>query len=104
MDSVAKVEKIIEQMRNAPSNVRYSDLAKVCEQRFGVPRQRGTSHSVYKTPWAGDPRVNIQPDKNGMAKAYQVRHVLEAIDKLADDDDEGDELTAETKDGTHEQA
>jgi hypothetical protein len=36
---------------------------------------------VFKTPWAGDPRVNIQEDK-GKAKAYQVRQVLSAIDKL----------------------
>ena len=28
-----------------------------------------------------DPRVNIQND-NGMAKAYQVRQVLRAIEKL----------------------
>ncbi len=30
---------------------------------------------------AGDPRVNIQNDK-GMAKAYQVRQVLKAIERL----------------------
>jgi fructose-specific component phosphotransferase system IIB-like protein len=35
---------------------------------------------VFKTPWRGDPRVNIQNDK-GKAKAYQVRQVLKAIDK-----------------------
>jgi hypothetical protein len=29
----------------------------------------------------GDPRINIQNDK-GKAKAYQVRQVLMAIDKL----------------------
>jgi len=32
-------------------------------------------------PWAGDPRVNIQEDK-GFAKAYQVKQVLKAIEKL----------------------
>jgi hypothetical protein len=35
---------------------------------------------VFKTPWPGDPRVNIQ-NGNGQAKAYQVRQVLAAIDK-----------------------
>jgi len=40
-----------------------------------------TSHAVFKTPWPGDPRVNIQESK-GKAKAYQVRQVLLAIDKL----------------------
>jgi len=36
-----------------------------------------------KMPWPGDPRVNIQ-DAGGKAKAYQVRQVLQAIDKLED--------------------
>lgn len=51
-----------------------------CEHYFGKPRQTGSSHAVFKTPWPGDPRVNIQNDK-GKAKAYQVRQVLKAIDK-----------------------
>jgi hypothetical protein len=36
---------------------------------------------VYKTPWFGDPRVNIQNEK-GKAKAYQVRQVLKAIERM----------------------
>ena len=74
-------EKILEQMRKAPANVRFADLQKVCEAHFGKPRQRGSSHAVYKTPWLGDQRVNIQNDK-GKAKAYQVRQVLLAIERL----------------------
>jgi hypothetical protein len=46
------------------------------------PRQTGSSHAVFKTPWVGDPRINIQ-DEKGKAKTYQVRQVLLAIDKLA---------------------
>ncbi|MEO7760863.1 MAG: toxin HicA, partial [Casimicrobiaceae bacterium] len=34
-----------------------------------------------KSPWPGDPRVNIQGAK-GKAKPYQVRQILQAIDKL----------------------
>ncbi|BDB30166.1 MULTISPECIES: toxin HicA [Cupriavidus] len=49
---------------------------KVCEEYFGTARQSGTSHAVFKTPWPGDPRVNIQNDKG---KANQV---LKAIEKL----------------------
>jgi hypothetical protein len=37
---------------------------------------------VFKTPWPGDPRVNIQKSKGGAAKPYQVRQVLKAIEKL----------------------
>lgn len=60
-------------MRQNPRNIRYADLAKVCAHYFG-------SHAVYKTPWPGDPRVNIQNDQ-GAARAYQVRQVLAAIEK-----------------------
>jgi hypothetical protein len=68
-------------MRRNPKGVRFSDLCNVCDAYFGEPRQRGSSHRVYRTPWPGDPRVNIQEDK-GFAKAYQVRQVLRAIEKL----------------------
>ncbi len=72
--------KIVAAMRQNPTGVSYNDLHKVCEHYFGEPRQTGGSHAVFKTPWPGDPRVNIQNDK-GKAKAYQVRQVLAAIDK-----------------------
>lgn len=75
------VEKILDQMRREPANVRFGDLQKVCEAHFGKPRNAGGSHSIFKTPWQGDPRVNIQNDK-GKAKAYQVKQVLLAIERL----------------------
>ena len=76
------ISKILKAMREGPQNIRYSDLAKVCEHYFGQARHQGTSHAVYRTPWQGDPRVNIQCGDNGKAKAYQVRQVLAAITKL----------------------
>jgi hypothetical protein len=75
------IEKTLEQMRREPANVRFIALFKVCEAHFGKPRQSGTSHAVFKMPWPGDPRVNIQNEK-GKAKAYQVRQVLQAIERL----------------------
>jgi len=61
--------------------VSFGDLCKVCDHFFGNARQSGSSHRIYKTPWPGDPRVNIQNDK-GMAKAYQVKQLLKAIERL----------------------
>ncbi len=78
---MAKIEDILIAMRNNPKGIRFADLCKVCDRFFGESRQRGTSHRIYKTPWAGDPRVNIQEEK-GMAKAYQVKQVLRAIEQL----------------------
>ena len=76
-----KIEEKLRQMRDTPQNIRFSDLLAVCTHFFGEPRQKGTSHCVFSTPWPGDPRVNIQ-EKNGKAKAYQVKQVLAAIRKL----------------------
>ena len=78
---MAKVDEIVAKMRQNPKGIRYRDLCKVCDFYFGEARQMGSSHRIYKTPWPGDPRVNIQ-NAGGMAKAYQVRQVLRAIDRL----------------------
>jgi hypothetical protein len=78
MENIA--QKLIH-FRNNPKNVKFSELCNVCDFYFGEPRQSGSSHRVYKTPWKGDPRVNIQNSK-GKAKAYQVRQVLKAIERL----------------------
>lgn len=77
-----RIEKLVTEFENSPQNVRFVDLCRVCEHYFGEPRQKGTSHRVYKTPWQGNPRVNIQEGKGGKAKAYQVRQVLEAVEKI----------------------
>ena len=68
-------------MQLNPNGIRFSDLCKVCDHYFGEARYKGSSHRIYKTPWQGDPRVNIQ-NHEGMAKAYQVRQVLKAIEHL----------------------
>ena len=78
---VADTAILLKAFRNNPKGVRFADLAKVCDAYFGEPRQKGTSHRIYRTPWPNDPRVNIQNVK-GMAKPYQVRQVLKAIEKL----------------------
>jgi hypothetical protein len=81
---MASVEKLLVRMRREPASMRFSDLLKVCAEFFGEPRQSASSHVLFKTPWIGDPRINIQDDK-GKAKAYQVRQVLLAIDKLKEE-------------------
>ena len=78
---MAGVAKILKEMRVNPKGVRFSDLQRVCAHYFGQPRQSGSSHCIYKTPWRGDPRVNIQNHK-GKAKPYQVRQVMRAIEKI----------------------
>lgn len=78
---MSRIEDVLSHMRQNPRDVRFSDLRKACDHYFGEPRQGGSSHRIYKTPWHGDPRINIHNDK-GKAKAYQVKQVLCAIERL----------------------
>ena len=78
---MVKIDDILAQMKRSPKDVRFTDLCKVCENFFGEPRKSASSHRIYKTPLEGDPRINIQNHK-GKAKAYQVKQVLLALEKL----------------------
>jgi hypothetical protein len=81
-----KINELVKKMQDNPCNIKFSDLCTVCGHYFGKPRQERTSHRIYKTPWPGDPRINAQNSK-GKAKAYQVRQVLKAIEKLENQED-----------------
>jgi len=72
---------ILKKMRSTPAGVRFADICHICDHYFGKARHASGSHRIYKTHWHGDPRVNIQNSK-GYAKAYQVKQVLKAIERL----------------------
>ena len=78
---MTQIDALLLILKRNSKNVRFSDLCKICDHYFGEPRQQKSSHRIYKTPWQGDPRINIQNYK-GRAKAYQVRQVLLAVEKL----------------------
>ena len=73
--------RLLDALRKNPNDVRFADLAKLCDAYFGEPRHKATSHRIYRTPWPGDPRANVQNAKV-KAKPYQVRQVIKAIEKL----------------------
>jgi hypothetical protein len=75
-------DETLAEMRENPAGVRFADACKVATHYFGQPRQNGTSHKVWKMPWPGDPRINMQAGDGGKAKAYQVRQAVAAIDTL----------------------
>ncbi len=78
---MVRIIEILSEMGNNPKGIRFRDLCQVCEYYFGPARQNASSHRIYRTSWQGDPRVNIQNEK-GMAKAYQVKQVLKAIERF----------------------
>ena len=82
---MSRIAKLEAQVRASQAAVSFDDSAKLCDHYFGEPRQNGGSHRVYRTPWRGDPRINIQNFK-GTAKPYQVKQVIAAIDKLTEEE------------------
>ncbi len=73
-------DKLLENARNSPANVRFTDLCHLAEcYGFEYARAEG-SHRMYKRP--GWPKTMNFQDKGGKAKAYQVRQLLDAIDVI----------------------
>jgi hypothetical protein len=70
----------LQKLEGATKTTRFDYLVRVCQVHFGNERIKG-SHHIFKTPWPGDPRINLQ-QRRGMAKPYQVRQVIEALRRL----------------------
>lgn len=79
-EDMSKIEEDIAELELG--GVKFERLALICGRYFKGRNGKG-SHLFFKTPWAGDPRINLQPSKSsGEAKQYQVRQVLAALRKL----------------------
>ncbi|MBA2278768.1 MAG: type II toxin-antitoxin system HicA family toxin [Chloroflexia bacterium] len=76
-------EKLLAKARNNPADVRFSDACALAEAyAFRFIRQTG-SHRQFGRE--GVPTlVNLQPEKNGKAKPYQVRQLVKLIDAYGD--------------------
>jgi hypothetical protein len=82
---MASVDKLESRARNSPGSLSFTDAVKLATSYFGEPRSGSGSHvAIFKMPWQGDPRVNLQ-DKDGQAKPYQVTQILKAIDRLKEE-------------------
>jgi hypothetical protein len=79
MGEAEEIEEAIAEIDG--KQVRFARLKAICERFFGAPRTKG-SHHIFKTPWPGDPRINIQEDKSGKAKPYQIKQVVAALRRL----------------------
>jgi hypothetical protein len=78
---MSRIEEIFARLKRNPPDVRFGDLCLVCEHHFGEARQAGSRHRIYRTPWPGNPRINIQ-NKKGKAGVHQGRQVLKAVERL----------------------
>ena len=74
------IAQLIAKLEKERGSTRFSYLVRVATEYFGEPRVK-SSHHIFRTPWPGDPRLNLQTDK-GRAKPYQVEQVINALKKL----------------------
>lgn len=74
------LDKAIAALEGTRGTIRFRTLLALCKRFFGAARRHG-SHHVFKMPWPGDPRINLQED-GSEAKPYQVQQVLRALKKL----------------------
>jgi predicted RNA binding protein YcfA (HicA-like mRNA interferase family) len=81
---MANCEKLFKKASNNLSGISFSDLFKLAEcYGYELARIKG-SHHIYKRPTAK--LLTLQPDKDGKAKPYQVKQVLEAIEEITNSD------------------
>lgn len=75
-------DTLLERARVKPATLRFTEVCELAECfGFTFARQQGTSHKIYKR--SGYIRLmTFQEGKNGMAIAYQVRQLINAIDEL----------------------
>jgi len=91
MNKSGFVLQAIVELEGFGKNIRFYRILAICENVFGEYRVSG-SHHIFKTPWQGDPRINLQKGKGNNAKPYQVRQVLRALRKLKElEEDKKDE-------------
>jgi hypothetical protein len=75
---VIAIEKLLDRARNFPSGITFDELCRLADNNGFIFRRQAGSHKIYKHPQGA--MMNFQPDKNGMAKTYQVKQLLDFID------------------------
>jgi hypothetical protein len=74
------LDEALKALEGSRANIRFRELLAICARFFGEARISG-SHHIFKMPWPGNPRINLQED-GSHAKSYQVQQVLQALKKL----------------------
>ena len=71
--------KVYEKILAGSRNARFEDVCRLAEE-FGFFRDRiSGSHHIYRHPRGL--MLNLQPDRNGQAKIYQVRQLLDLVEE-----------------------
>ena len=78
---MAKWQKILEDARRSPHDVRLNDAVKLAEAYGFVFKSGGKHSNVGKRKGYSSP-LNFQTSGDGKVKEYQIEQLLDAIDEL----------------------
>jgi len=75
-----KPRRILEKILSGSRNIRFEEACRLAKGLgFVLDRTRG-SHHIFVHGRVAGLRLNLQPDKDGQAKLYQVRQLLDAME------------------------
>ncbi len=78
---MVKKHKLYQRLVNNQKNIKFSQLVTLIEAfGFELDRIKG-SHHTYKHTAISEAFLQIQPDKNGEAKPYQIKQFLSLIEE-----------------------
>lgn len=73
--------KLLDAVRNNPRDVRFADLLTLLTGAGFVRVRQSGSHAIYQHPTHPTELIDLQPGNAGKAKPYQVRQVLDVLDR-----------------------
>ena len=72
--------KVLEKILSGSRNIRFEDACRLAKALgFELDRTRG-SHHIFVHGEVPGLRLNLQPDRNGQMKIYQLRQLLDAME------------------------
>jgi hypothetical protein len=78
---MAKSQKILEEARRRPHDVRMNDAVKLAEA-YGFVFRAGGKHSMIGKRKGYPSLLSFQTSGDGKVKEYQIKQLLDAIDEL----------------------
>lgn len=75
-----KPRRVLEKILAGSRNIRFEEACRLAKGLgFELDRTRG-SHHIFMHSEVPGLRLNLQPDKSGQAKMYQIRQLLDAME------------------------
>lgn len=75
-----KARRVLEKILYGSRNIRFEDARRLAEGLgFELDRIKG-SHHIFVHREVPRLRLNLQPDRNGQMKMYQIRQLLDAME------------------------